>query len=100
MGLKINQLAAKPQLVKLELDAPELVEAFGEVIEFWTWDRQPLDTFMKLASANQQDYAKMLDVVRTLILDEEGKQVIQGENTLPSKVLIAAVAKIVELLGK
>lgn len=98
--MKINQLAAKPQLVKLELDAPELVEAFGEVIEFWTWDRQPLDTFMKLASANQQDYAKMLDVVRTLILDEEGKQVIQGENTLPSKVLIAAVAKIVELLGK
>lgn len=98
--MKINQLAAKPQLVKLELDAPELVEAFGEVIEFWTWDRQPLDTFMKLASANQQDYAKMLDVVRTLILDEEGRQVIQGENTLPSKVLIAAVAKIVELLGK
>ena len=98
--MKINQLAAKPQLVKVELDAPELVEAFGEVIEFWTWDRQPLDTFMKLASANQQDYAKMLDIVRTLILDEEGKQVIQGENTLPSKVLISAVAKIVELLGK
>jgi hypothetical protein len=98
--MKINQLAAKPQLVKLELDSPETIEAFGEAIEFWTWDRQPLETFMKLAGGSQNDYAKMLDVVRTLILDEEGKQVIQGENTLPSKVLIAAVAKIVELLGK
>jgi hypothetical protein len=98
--MKINQLASKPQLIKIELSEKALVKEFGEVIEFWTWDRQPLDVFMKLAGSDQQDYGKMIDVVRTLILDEEGKQVIQGENMLPSKVLIAAVAKIVEQLGK
>jgi hypothetical protein len=98
--MKINQLASKPQLVKLTLDSKDIVKTFGEPVEFWTFDRQPLDVFMKLAVNAGDNQAEVLNIVRTLILDEEGKQVIQGENMLPSKVLIEAVAKIVELLGK
>ena len=98
--MKINQLAAKPQLVKLVLDSKGLVKEFGEPIEFWTWDRQPLDVFIKLANSQGNNHSEMIDIVRTMILDEQGNQVIQGDNMLPSKVLIEAVAKIVELLGK
>lgn len=98
--MKMSQLAAKPQLIKLSLDDADTVKEYGEPIEFWTWDRQPLDTFMKLASTNQTDAIGMIGVIRTLLLDEEGKQLINEEQMLPSPVLIRAISKIVETLGK
>ena len=99
--MKLSQLAAKPQLIKLEINDEDTVKEFGEPIEFWTWDRQPLDTFMKLANQTDgQNASGMIDVVRTLILDENGKEVIKGEVMLPSTVLIKVISKIVETLGK
>jgi hypothetical protein len=98
--MKLSQLAAKPQLIKFVLDDEDTIKEHGEAIEFWSWDRQPLEVFMKLANAQQNDTGGMIDVVRTLILDENGKQVIKGETMLPSNVLIKVIAKIVETLGK
>jgi hypothetical protein len=98
--MKLNQIAAKPKLITITLDDEEIVKEFGEPVEFHTWDRQPLEVFMKLASANQQDQSQMIDIVRTLILDENGKQIIDGENMLPTNMLVKAIAKIVEKLGK
>lgn len=98
--MKLTQLAAKPQLVKFEIVDEEILSEFGEAIEFWSWDRQPLDTFMKLANGNSQDLSQMLNIVRTLILDEDGKEILSEENMLPSNVLVKVIAKIVETLGK
>jgi len=98
--MKLNQLAAKPKLIPFILDDEDTVKEFGEPVEFYSYDRQPLEVFMKLASAQQQDMSSMIDIVRTLILDEEGKQILVGENMLPSTLLIRAIAKIVEKLGK
>ena len=55
---------------------------------------------MKLASSSQNNPAEIIDVVRTMILDEDGKQVITGDNMLPTSVLIRIISKIVETLGK
>lgn len=98
--MKLSQLAAKPQLVEVILNDEDTLAEFNEALTFHTWDRQPLDIFMKLANADQTDMASMVNVVRTLILDEKGKEVIHGDNMIPSKVLIRAISKIVELLGK
>lgn len=98
--MKLSKLAAKPQLIKLELNDEEIVKEFGEPLEFWTWDRQPLDTFMKLANAQGAKMSDIIDVTKNLILDEDGKPVIKGEEMLPTNVLVAAIAKITELLGK
>lgn len=98
--MKINQIASKPQLIKLELAEEAIVEQYGEPIEFWTYDRQPLETFMKLANSQGSDPSAIIDVVRTLILDEEGKQVIDNDVMLPTKVLLPIIQKIVETLGK
>lgn len=98
--MKLNQLAAKPQLIKYTIEDEKLVEKYGESIEFWTWDRQPLDIFMQLANAQNTDMGQMLEVIRTLILDENGKQIITKEAMLPSDVLVAVIAKIVDTLGK
>lgn len=98
--MKLNQIAAKPKLIIVTLDDEEIVKEYGEPVEFFTWDRQPLEVFMKLANANQQDQTQMINIVRTLILDEDGKEIINDENMLPTNLLIKAIAKIVEKLGK
>jgi len=98
--MKLNQIAAKPKLITVALDDEEIIKEYGEPIEFYTWDRQPLETFMKLANANQQDQAQMIEIVRGLILDEKAQPIINSENMLPTNVLIKSIAKIVEKLGK
>ncbi len=98
--MKINQLASKPQLIKITLDDEEVVASVGEAVDFWTWDRQPLDKFMRLASVKQDNPAEVIDLVRTLILDEQGKEVIDGDTMIPTGVLVKAIGKIVETLGK
>ena len=98
--MKLSQLSAKPQLTKILIDDEDTVKEFGEAVEFHTWDRQPLDVFMKLAAANNQDPSTMIGIVKTLILDEKGKEIISDDNMLPSHLLIKAISKIVEMLGK
>lgn len=98
--MKLSQIAAKPKLIPFILDDEAIIKEFGEPVEFYSWDRQPLDMFMKLANADQQDMASMIGLVKTLILDEDGKEIIKGDNMLPSNLLIKVIAKVVETLGK
>ena len=98
--MKLSQLASKPQLIMVALDDEETIKEHGEAIEFYTWDRQPLETFMKLANVTQADTSGMIDVVRTMILDETGKPVITKDNMLPTPLLLRAIQKIVAFLGK
>ena len=98
--MKLSQLASKPQLIKMTLDDEDTIKEFGEPVEFYTWDRQPMDTFMQLASVSNKDPEVMIGIIRTLILDEEGKEIITKDAMLPSSVLLRVVGKVVDLLGK
>ena len=98
--MKLSQLSSKPQLIDVQLDDEDTIKEFGEAIEFWTWDRQPLDVFMKLASASGSDTGNIINIVRTLILDEKGKEILKDDAMLPTHVLMKAIAKVTELLGK
>ena len=98
--MKLSQLTAKPQLIDVHLDDEDTIKEFGEAIEFWTWDRQPMDTFMKLANSSGNDITNIIGVVRTLILDEKGKEILKDDQMLPTHVLMKAIAKVTELLGK
>lgn len=98
--MKLSELTAKPQLIEIKIDDKETIDAFGEAITFHTWDRQPLDVFMKLANADHTNTANIVEIVRTLILDEKGKEVISKDNVLPTNVLMKAIAKVTDLLGK
>jgi hypothetical protein len=55
---------------------------------------------MRLAQSQDADTGKMIDIVRTLILDENGKEIITKDAMLPTAVLLRVIQKIVELLGK
>lgn len=98
--MKINQLASKPQLIKIVLDDKDVVKEYGEPIEVWTWDRQPLEVFMKLANSQGQDITAVIEIVRDLVLDEAGNKVMVDDVMLPTKVLLPLIQKIVETLGK
>ena len=98
--MKLSELAGKPQLVKVELDTEEIIEEYGESLEFWTWDRQPMKQFVKLANINEGNFDSVMDSVRDLVLDDKGKPIITKEVTLPTKILMQVVGKVVETLGK
>ena len=98
--MNLKDLAKKPQLTKIIIDDEDLVKEFGEPIEFWTWDRQPMETFLKLSTVNTQEPGTIINVVRDLILDEDGKPVITGDVGLPTHVMMRVVTKVVEGLGK
>ena len=98
--MKLSELAKRPQLTRLVLDDEETVAEFGEPLEFWTWDRQPMDVFLKLAAIDQTNTASVIDAVRTLIMDEEGKPILDRDQQLPTRVLMRVITTVVESLGK
>jgi outer membrane lipoprotein-sorting protein len=98
--MKLSQLAAKPQLIKVVLDDEDTKETYGDELEFWIYDRQNMDTFVKLATLEAQEFDKIAGIVNNMILDEEGKVIAQDDMVLPVAVLMKAIQKVVELLGK
>jgi hypothetical protein len=98
--MKLSQLTAKPQLIEVSIDDEDTIKEFGEAITFYTYDRQPMDVFIKLAGSTGQDTQKIVEIVRTLILDEKGKELLTNDQMLPTNILMKAISKVTELLGK
>ncbi len=100
MALKLTQLASKPQLIKLTLSSAELVEKYGDELEFWIYDRQPIDQFIKMATTGAENYGDMIRIVNDMVMDEAGKPVIKAGESLPNDVMVAVIGAVVERLGK
>ena len=98
--MKLSQLAAKPQLVRIELDTQEIRDNYGDSLEFWVYDRQDLDAFVKLATLDTSNFDQLAKLVNAMILDESGALVVQDGLALPSDVMMAAIQKVIETLGK
>jgi hypothetical protein len=98
--MKLSQLSAEPLLIELKLDDEDTIKQYGEPVTFWTYDRQPMDVFMKLANTDTNNTANIVDVVKHLLLDEQGKEIITKKNVLPMPIMMKAVTKVTELLGK
>lgn len=100
MALKLTQLASKPQLIKITIDHADLVEKYGDELEFFVWDRQPIDQFVKMATTGADNYGEMIRMVNEMVLDEEGHRIVEGDNALPNDVMVAVIGAVVERLGK
>jgi hypothetical protein len=98
--MKITQLVSKPVLTKFTLDDADIIQEYNEPIEFWSWDRQPIDVFMRLANATENDKTTLITIAKDLILDENGVPCLSDGNMLPTKILMRCIGKIVEILGK
>lgn len=100
MPLKLTQLASKPQLIKITIDDEKIVERHGDSLEFWIYDRQPIDQFVRIATAGTDNYGELIALINDLVLDEQGNRVITAEQVLPSDVMVAVIGAVVERLGK
>jgi hypothetical protein len=96
--MKLVDIAKEPTLVKLTLDDEDTIKEFGEPLDFWVYDRQPMDAFMKFAGRGT-DGNVMVEVVKALVLNEDGQPVIKDSSILPNKVMLRVVSKLMEHLG-
>jgi len=100
MAKQLTQLAAKPQLIKITLDEPSLIEKYEDALEFWIYDRQPIDKFIKIATTMSSDYNLAVSMMNDLILDEAGEQICRDGLVLPTDVMSFAIQKVIAHLGK
>lgn len=98
--MKLSQISAEPILIEITIDDKETVKQFGEPVTFHTYDRQPIEVFTKLANITEKDIGTMIEVVKTLILDEKGTPILSNKNMLPTGILMKAIAKVTDILGK
>ena len=98
--MKLSEIANKPKLVKFVLDDENTVKEFGEPLEYWTYDRQPMDVFLRLSSINPDDQGEIINTVKDLILDEKGNKILGGDEVLPVAVFMRVMTQVVESLGK
>jgi len=98
--MKLQALASKPQLIKITIEEEDIVEKYGEPLEFWVKDRQDMDTFFKLANLEGGvGMENIASVVKDLVLDEKGNPILQGEVALPVDVMLKVIEVTVTRLG-
>jgi len=97
---KLSDLAGKPQLTVMTIDDAEIVEKYGEELEFYVYDKLPISTYTKLASIDTSDTSALYTAVKDLVLDEKGMPIVDEEKTLPMDIMNAAIMKVTESLGK
>lgn len=104
--MKLSEITKKPQLIEVLIDDKETVKEYGEALSFHTWDRQPMDVFIKLANLSSNienknpNIGDMIGIVKTLILDEDGKEILTDDNAMPTSILMKVIQKVTESLGK
>lgn len=96
--MNIKQLAAKPKLIKVAIDSEQILSLYGEPLEFWMYDRQNIPTFMKIV-ALKDDQTQVFDLIKDVVLDEEGKKVLEDGEMLPIEVMVPVVEGIISKLG-
>lgn len=98
--MDLASLKSEPQLTKVTIDDKAIVKKYGEAVDFYTYDRHPMDTFTRLANLDESNPREILDVMKTLILDSEGNPIITDNYTLPTDLLTRSFQKVTDLLGK
>ena len=99
--MDISKFAKKPELIKITCDQTEIIEEFGEAVDFWMLDNVDINTyfdFYKLQQANEGE--KLNALMRKLILNAEGKQILKDGEMFPINLTLAALVKIGDNLGK
>lgn len=99
--MKIQQLVSTPKLIEIVLDDKELVETYGEPITFYTYDIVSMSMYFEFFNArSKSEYDALGKLIRKMILNEQGQQVMTEQQDLPMDIMASAIMKIGEILGK
>ena len=97
--MKLAALAAKPKLVKITIDEAEIIERYGEALEFYIYDRQSMETYMNLSQLTENNIDEIVNTILPLVLDESGKPALDPEDQLPIDVAVKVIEKVTISLG-
>lgn len=98
--MKLESLAAVPTLVKITLDDEITIQKYGESLEFYVYDRQDMDTFLKLVSLEgTSNLTTVAEVVKNLIHDESGNKILKDGKMLPPDLMLKIITETVKHLG-
>ena len=99
--MDISKFAKKPQLTKIVLDDPEVIEQYGESIDFHMLDQMTISTYFEFYRLQQEENSdKLNDLLRKIVLKEDGTPAITEEEILPVDLTLTLLVKINEFLGK
>jgi hypothetical protein len=98
--MDISALASKPQLIKLTIDKEDIVKKYGDVLEFYIYDRQNIEDFVRMATASQEDQYGMIKMISSMIMTEDAKPALKEDETLPNDVMMAVINEVIKQLGK
>jgi hypothetical protein len=99
--MNIQDFKIKPKLIDITIDDETIIEKYGDSIKFFMYDHLDLTTYFKFFRAQGEGNTdELLKIVKTIILDEKGKQVMTQEYELPVDIFTNAVVKITDHLGK
>jgi hypothetical protein len=99
--MDISNLAKKPELVKLEITDEDIVRDYGEAISFYIMDHIDVSTYFDFYKFQQsQDSDLLMNVLRKLVLKEDGGRAIAEDSVLPVNLTLAVLVKVNDFLGK
>lgn len=97
----IKDLARKPELKQVTLDDEDIRANYGDSVCFWMRDYVDINTYFEFfASQSEKNGEKLSEIMRRLILNEKGEPVLQPGEELPIDIMVGALVKINEELGK
>lgn len=98
--MDITKLSRTPELIPLTIDHEDIIQKYGESVTFYIYDRQPIDIYARMATMKSDDVLGIMETMKLVILDSEGKPVMDQGRVLPIDVLTIATREVVEHLGK
>lgn len=99
--MDIKQLAKRPELVEVVIDDEHIVKEYGEPITFYMKDFVDINTYFDFfRSQNEKSGEELNKLMASIILNKEGKPVLEEGEGFPIDISIAALTKINETLGK
>jgi hypothetical protein len=98
--MKLQALAAKPQLTKITINDEKIVEKYGETLEFYVYDRHNMDLYLKLAAmSGSEDPAELFRLFEDLIYDENGTKILEDNQLLPTDIMVKVIEETLKNLG-
>jgi hypothetical protein len=96
----ISEFARKPELIKIELDDPAVIEEFGDTVVFYMKDFVDINTYFDFFQSQSENHGRIGAILQKLILNEKGEPVLKEGEELPATLAVLALTKVNEALGK
>lgn len=95
----LSELVQEVKFIKLSLNDEDTVKEYGEPVDFWSPDRVAVNKYLELHATMGKDQARTVEIMKTLMLKEDGSPIMTGNLVPPVKLMIKAMSIVLANLG-